>query len=124
VVGDPGFSVSTEFCEDVPVVFVTGEVDIATAPALRRALASWEEEPELPFVVVDLSNVGFIDSTGMGALVAFHKRIHNEVRIVVTEHIKKVMKLTALDQVFSLFDTVREAVFAAPRPALSCDGLR
>jgi len=50
-------------------VTVAGEIDVATAPQLTAAIASVTEGP----VVVDLSGVEFIDSSGIGALVAAHQ---------------------------------------------------
>jgi anti-sigma B factor antagonist len=50
------------------VVSVRGEVDIATAPMLDRVLHALLEEHQR--VVLDLSGVSFIDSTGIGVLVA------------------------------------------------------
>ncbi len=49
------------------VVHATGDIDIATSPSLHEALARALEET--PAVVVDLGAVGFIDSSGLSALV-------------------------------------------------------
>jgi anti-anti-sigma factor len=50
------------------VISVRGEIDLETAPALREAL-SWVHEHRTGPVVVDLSEVGFMDSTGVHVLV-------------------------------------------------------
>ncbi len=55
--------------ETVAVVRVVGEIDLHTAPQLHEALAGLEAE-RLERLVVDLSDCGFIDSTGLGVLVA------------------------------------------------------
>jgi anti-sigma B factor antagonist len=53
-----------------PVLHVKGEVDMATAPELRQ----WLDELD-GTVVADLSEVGFLDSTGITAFIIAHKRL-------------------------------------------------
>src|SRR3954463_14949537 len=61
-------SVSRQAADDVPVVAVSGEVDVYSAPELKESLATLLQSGEKS-VVVDLSDVAFRDSTGLGALV-------------------------------------------------------
>ncbi|HET8660696.1 MAG TPA: STAS domain-containing protein [Micromonosporaceae bacterium] len=49
---------------------VCGEVDMATAAQLTSALAEVLAEPQLTALLVDLDEVGFLDSTGIAALLA------------------------------------------------------
>ena len=56
--------------EQGPVVHVQGEVDILTAPELRTGLVGLEGD-----VVVDLTDVEFLDSTGISVLVVARKRL-------------------------------------------------
>jgi anti-sigma B factor antagonist len=55
-------------------VVLTGELDLATAPKLRSALADLAGGG-IVHVIVDVANLGFIDSTGIGILVADFKRL-------------------------------------------------
>ena len=69
-------------------------------------------------VIVDLSEVVFIDSSGLGAIVAAMKQLREGQRLELaglTPTVSKVFRLTRMDTVFSLFDTLEEAV--APRPS-------
>jgi len=61
------------------VVTPEGEVDIATVGPFRVALADAARQSERG-VLVDLSRVTFIDSTGLGALVDLHHRLRREMR--------------------------------------------
>jgi anti-sigma B factor antagonist len=67
--------------------------------------------------VVDLDDVGFLDSTALGVLVGVLKRARSEdgdVRIVCTQpRVRKVFEITRLDSAFDLFDSVDEAVRGA-----------
>jgi anti-sigma B factor antagonist len=55
------------------VVGVTGELDVASAPALRDRLLALVNRGA-PSLVVDLRGVTFIDSTGIGSLLRIHHR--------------------------------------------------
>ena len=65
-------------------------------------------------VVLDLSSLSFLDSTGLGVLVGGLKRVrsHNgDLSLVCTQHrILKVFEITGLTKVFSIHDTVDAAV--------------
>ena len=89
---------------------------MATAPGLRERLHGLLAE-ETQRLVVDLDDVGFLDSTALGVLVGALKRARGEggdVRIVCTQpRVRKVFEITRLDSAFDLFDTVDEAVRGA-----------
>jgi anti-sigma B factor antagonist len=57
------------------VVSVAGDLDLHTAPQLRRLLAEVVEQPGNLAVVVDLSGVTFVDSAGLGVLLGAHKAL-------------------------------------------------
>jgi anti-sigma B factor antagonist len=59
--------VTVEEPEDARVVRVTGEIDLTTVPALRRELDAAREEAAAT-VLLDLSGVTFIDSSGLHLL--------------------------------------------------------
>jgi anti-sigma B factor antagonist len=98
------------------VLAVSGEIDIATAPSLRERLHGLLAEDKRQ-IVVDLDDVGFLDSTALGVLVGVLKRARGEdgdVRIVCTQpRVRKVFEITRLDSAFDLFDSVDEAVRGA-----------
>ncbi|NAZ87757.1 ANTAR domain-containing protein [Kineococcus indalonis] len=59
----------------VPVLRVSGDVDLASAPAFSAAVAGAVEEAEPPHpVVVDLSEVGYLGSVGVSVLTSAHRR--------------------------------------------------
>jgi len=109
------FGVSDSVQSGVPVLLVTGEVDVSTAPELRERLVAVAEKGDR-VVVVDLTNVSFVDSTALGVLVSGVKRFRNvggDLRLVVTQpHISKVLEITGLTDVFAIYSTSAEAVGA------------
>ena len=78
---------------------VTGEIDIATAPLLRDRLDK-AIEGERSLMIVDLSSVTFLDSTGPGVLIGASKRIYEaggSMNLVVVEpRILKLLGITGL----------------------------
>ena len=107
------FEITEQVTGGVPVVSVVGEIDVATAPALREHLGA-HEKAGVGAVVVDLLGVSFLDSTALGVLVGSFKRIREsggDLKLVIAEpRILKVFEITDLVRVFPIFSTVDEAV--------------
>lgn len=99
----------------VTVVHVGGEIDVYTAPTLREQLDE-QIAAGRTSLIVDLENVTFMDSTGLGVLVGRLKlvRLHGgALRLVCSqERILKVFAITGLDKVFQIFSSVDEAYAA------------
>jgi len=88
-------------------VVVEGEVDVATAPQLREALHEVLDDGATR-LRIDLGEVGFIDSAGLGVLIGVLKRIREvggEIELVhVQPAPRKVIEITGLDELFALTD--------------------
>jgi len=99
------------------VVQVGGEIDVYTAPVLRERLAALHESGQHD-LVVDLRAVRFMDSTGLGVLVGVLKRVRlagGSLSLVIdSERILKVFRITALTQIFDIFDSVGDALAGTP----------
>ena len=93
------------------VLAVRGDVDIATAGALREELAATIGEYE--GVVVDLDDVGFLDSTGLGVLVAAYNKAAGAGRKVVLARpqriVKNALRLVQVDTVIDVYDDLDAA---------------
>jgi len=110
-----GFGIDVQQRDGCAVLSVSGEVDLATAPQLRQQLVDLVTDGHR-CIVVDLSGTDFLDSTGLGALVAGLKRLRahdGEMRVVcTTPRVRKVFELTHVDRVLPLFESVDEACAA------------
>jgi anti-sigma B factor antagonist len=106
------FALDVEPGDGCVVLAVAGEIDLATAPALRQQLVDLVAEGHRR-IVVDLSRTEFLDSTGLSALVACLKRLRahdGELRVVcTTPRVRKVFEITHIDRVLPLFDSVDAA---------------
>lgn len=90
---------------------VTGEVDVYTSPRLREKLAELLSEGHRR-IVLDLSEVDFMDSTGLGVLVAGLKRArasNGDLTLVCSDPIVILFEMTGLTEVFTVFSSVEKA---------------
>jgi anti-sigma B factor antagonist len=93
---------------DAHVVRVKGELDAATAPTLQAELADTVEEG-WDRIVIDLTDVPFVDSSGLGALVAVRKRALEQGTEVVLrsphDRVRMLLDVTGLTgKVFAVTD--------------------
>ncbi|MEZ5118007.1 MAG: STAS domain-containing protein [Candidatus Nanopelagicales bacterium] len=106
-------TVQTRAEGDRTVVEVGGEVDVYTAPALDERLGALIDEGQTR-LVLDLTGVDFLDSTGLGVIVKALKRTRERgggLALVVTEErIRKVFRITGLDAVVPLHSSVESAL--------------
>jgi anti-sigma B factor antagonist len=113
--GRPRFSVRTEHAgPSTVVVVVTGEVDIETAPTFERELAGVVEGGFPKALIVDLTAVTFIDSTGLTALVRAFERQRlagNQLGIVSDDsRVAMMLEVSRLDRVLRTYRTCEEAL--------------
>lgn len=105
---------------EVAIVDIGGEIDLHSAPQLRAALLKCTEG-EKPRVLLDLSEVIFIDSTGVGALVGALKRARQNGGDVhfcgVQARVRRVFEITGLLRLLPLFES-RQAALSAWKTAL------
>ena len=89
-----------------PVIRAAGDIDVATSPLLRAALsAAIDDAPSI--VTVDLTDVPFVDSSGLGVLVGALMRMRDmdaasQLLVVgAREPVRKVFDVTGLAELFS-----------------------
>jgi anti-anti-sigma factor len=97
----------------IPVVSVSGEVDLATAPALERTLRD-AAEAQTRDVIVDLTCCSFLDSRGLTALLAARERLGNSDRslglVLSNPNVLKIFQITGFDQIFEIHPSLGAAI--------------
>lgn len=96
------------------IKFVGDRLDAAAAPGFKETVTSRIVAGENT-ILLDLSSVDFIDSSGLGALVVILKRISPSGRLAVCglrDAAFSMFRLTRMDQVLSLFPSQVEALDA------------
>jgi anti-sigma B factor antagonist len=100
---------------DVAVVQLEGRLDFLSASAARDEFARVVQDGTHR-IVVDLGDVAFIDSSGLGSLIGGLKvarQAGGDLRLArPTEQARSVLKLTSLDRVFQAHGTIDEALAA------------
>jgi anti-sigma B factor antagonist len=101
-----------EVDERTCVVAVQGDLDLASAPLLRRSLVELHGKGYVRYVL-DLSRLTHMDSMGLGVLVGFHKRLDRDgclALAAVPPKQRKLLELTGLDVRFDTFATLEDAL--------------
>ncbi|OIK07617.1 hypothetical protein BIV23_03530 [Streptomyces monashensis] len=99
------------------VVEVDGEVDAHTSPMIREAVIKLIDEGYRHFVL-DLGFVTFMDSVGLGVVVAITKRVREHegsLRIAsVSSRMLRIFELTGMSESYEIYNTTEEATRSAP----------
>jgi anti-anti-sigma factor len=99
----------------VPIMVVSGEIDLSNASEFEKRLSSAAGDGRAGLVVL-LKEVSFCDTSGLRALVNTHRSLPDGRRLHVVlpkDGIRKVFKITALDQFFACFDDLAAALDSA-----------
>jgi anti-sigma B factor antagonist len=90
-----------------------GEVDLATVPALAQTLGGVADD-QTGDVIVDLTGCRFLDSRGLGALIAIRARLERSHRrlalVLANQSVLRIFQITQLDEVFEIYPSLRAAL--------------
>ena len=104
--------------DGIEVIDVAGTIDIYTAPRLRELLIDLVSTDNCQ-LIINMDQVEFLDSTGLGVLVGALKRVRahdGSLDLVCTqERILKLFRITGLTKVFGIHETVDQAIAATKR---------
>jgi anti-sigma B factor antagonist len=99
--------------EETQLVAVHGDVDLKTAHGFRDALdeASQDGKPRL---IVDLSEVPFMDSSGLAALIGAQKAVRPKTQVIVIcpDNLRRIFEVTRLDSIVTVVGSLAEALVA------------
>lgn len=108
-----GFTISSSEKDGIARVNVEGEIDMFTSPNLRDTLLPFFKK-KVEGIVVDLSLVSFMDSSGIATLVEGLQWSKKEKRAFVLSGLGKTvfnaLSLTKLDNVFTIKKNIQEAL--------------
>lgn len=99
--------------QDKLVVTVRGDVDAYNSAKLKEELKKLISSTDKKKIVLDMSSVSYLDSAGLGTLVVILKdaKMNGKEFILssLRESIMKVFRITHLDKIFKIVDTLEEA---------------
>ncbi len=95
------------------IVSLTGDFDVESSEELKNEVRK-KLSSSTPNVVMDLTNVSYVDSSGLGTLIALQKdaRFNGGSLCIVgaSSQIKRVMKMTNLYRLFTFYDKLEEVI--------------
>jgi len=98
--------------QDIPIVQLRGEIDLHTCPDLRAALQRLMEEGNHR-IVLNMSEVPYLDSAALGVLVDAQRRARErdgEIYLAqVTPFVLRAFEITRLIRIFQVFPTIADA---------------
>ncbi|MGM0877264.1 MAG: anti-sigma factor antagonist [Bacillota bacterium] len=90
---------------DQTMVSVAGEIDAYTAPKLRETLLPFAEESN-PNLTVNLKNVSYMDSTGLGVFVSMLKIVRNNdgqlALVELSDRLERLFSITGLCDIMDI----------------------
>lgn len=99
--------------EGVAVVALGGEVDVYTSPRVKQEIVNLLNGGT-PKMVVDLSGVEYLDSTGLGVLIGGLKRARErdgDLKLVCDNtRILRIFEITGLTKIFDIYRTTSDAL--------------
>ena len=108
VAGSPTLNLKVLHGGQETLVSLGGELDLSSAPALRELLAGAFEDDGPRRIVLDLSDLIYLDSTGLSIFVSAHKRASaSGVEFCLANpnpSVARLFKITALDHFFTIVD--------------------
>ncbi len=95
------------------VVRLTGDIDMHHSPAVHEAIVEvCDQQPAL--LVIDLQDVHYMDSSGIGTLVDIFRRVNGYggqlSMCSLNERVRSVFEITRLDKFFKIYPSVAEAL--------------
>ena len=106
---------SHRFEQGVPIIDVDGEIDVYTVPRFKDKLKELIEDGR-KHLLVNLSKVSYMDSSGFGALLGATKQLRPDGGTLglvgCNQVIARMLKITRLNTIFDMYDTEEEAIGA------------
>jgi anti-sigma B factor antagonist len=99
--------------EETQLVAIHGDVDLKTARQFRAALDEAASDGKKR-LIVDMSEVPFMDSSGLAALIGAQKAFKDQTRVIVVcpDNLRRIFEVTRLDSIVAVVGSLPEALVA------------
>ncbi len=109
-------SLEKRYDRDTLVIKVTGELDLVVADEFRRVVDPELDRRQVKNLVINLSGVSFIDSSGLGVILGRYKKLsQNGGKIWIAEprpSVRKILELSGFPRIIPFFDSEKKALEA------------
>ena len=106
--------ISARHSDKTTILDVTGDIDLANSPQVRKALLQEVREKRTPRVILNLTGVRYIDSSGVASLVEGLKASRDlNLRFILfglSPSAREVLQLSRLLKIFEVYDNEDQAL--------------
>ena len=106
--------ISSRIIAKTVIIDLSGDIDLGNTPAVRKVLLREVKENRVPRVVINLSKVRYIDSSGVASLVEALKASRDVgsrlILIGLSTSVREVLQLSRLLKIFEIYDKEEEAL--------------
>ena len=106
--------IAARHLDKITIFDISGDIDLATSPELRKALLRELRDLKIPRVVLNLERVRYIDSSGVASLVEGLKASRDVgsrlVLFGVNRTIREVLQLSKLLKLFEIYENEKQSV--------------
>ena len=100
--------------EGLVILDLSGDIDLAHSPAMRKVLLVEIKEKHVPKVYLNLKNVRYIDSSGIASLVEGLKASRDQgsrlILFGISRTVREVMELSRLQRIFEIYEDEEQAL--------------
>ena len=108
--------ISSRQLDKTTIFDLSGDIDLANSPAVRKALLKEVRDNRTPRVVLNLSNVRYIDSSGVASLVEGLKAARDVgsrfILFGLSTSAREVLQLSRLLKIFEVYENEEQALAA------------
>jgi len=106
--------IAARHLDKITIFDISGDIDLATSPQLRKALLREFRELKVPRVVLNLGAVRYIDSSGVASLVGRPQSVARRrfafYPVRLNRTIREVLQLSKLVRIFEIYDNEEQSV--------------
>ena len=99
--------------DNIRILAINGDIDLNHSPKLREILRGLTNE-KCPSLLVDFSNVNYIDSSGLATFVEYYqgsRKYSGKIAMAgMSQRVQSVFELVRLGEIFSIKETVDDAL--------------
>ncbi|MFW5985990.1 MAG: anti-sigma F factor antagonist [Halanaerobiales bacterium] len=106
--------IALETKKNILIVKISGEMDISTVPDFKEKVKIRTENNRIKHLVLDLSKVKFIDSSGLGAILGRYRFLDKKGGKVLLvnpgQQIKKIFDMSGILKIMDVYSSIDEAL--------------
>jgi anti-anti-sigma factor len=99
---------------NITIIDLTDEIDVSQAPRLRQTLVKLFEVEDVKKLLINMTDVIYIDSAGLSVLIAAHRQANDRNGTFglsnLQQPVRQVCHITGIDKVIQIFPTMEEAL--------------